>query len=167
MKKIPKSLGIGLVILTFWASLAEATGTSSLVTVQVVVMAPPCVINNNQPIDVNFFEIRTTAVDGIAYQMPIPYVLSCTDRTSNDLKMMIQGAQTSFDNTAIQVNGRENMGIRIINAGVPQQIGEWFNFTYTGQASKPVLYAVPVKQSGSALTEGTFSAAGSMVVEYQ
>lgn len=153
------SLGLSIVLPTY---------ASVSVDVTVVVLArPPCVINNDQPIDVNFQDVITTAVDGAAYQMPIPYTLICTGLASNDLRMMIQGTPTTFDDTAIQVNEHSNMGIRIINAGAPQQVGEWFDFTYLNPASKPTLYAVPVKQSGSTLTEGTFTATGSMVVEYQ
>nr|WP_241389471.1 MULTISPECIES: fimbrial protein [Serratia]ULG12124.1 exotoxin [Serratia entomophila]ULG12321.1 exotoxin [Serratia entomophila]ULG12357.1 exotoxin [Serratia entomophila]ULG15951.1 exotoxin [Serratia proteamaculans]ULG18451.1 exotoxin [Serratia proteamaculans] len=144
------------------------TYASVSVDVTVVVLAqPPCVINNDQPIDVNFQDVMTSMVDGVGYQMPIPYTLICTGLASNDLRMMIQGTPTTFDDTAIQVTDRSNMGIRIINNGTPQQVGEWFDFTYSSPTSKPGLYVVPVKQSGSTLTEGSFTATGSMVVEYQ
>lgn len=153
--------------LVFILSMQVEAAQRSNVTVKVAVMAPPCVINNDQPIDVSFKDVITTAVDGIAYQMPIQYTLSCTGLTSNDLKMMIQGTQTEFDDTAIQVKEQANMGIRIVNAGAPQMVNEWFNFVYSGPASKPALYAVPVKQNGTTLIEGAFTATGSMIVEYQ
>lgn len=137
------------------------------VNVKIKIVTPPCTINNGQPIDIDFGDVETSSIDGIAYQMPVNYSLLCSGLSSPALKMQIAGVQASFDSSAVEVSGNPGMGIRIMRDGQKQDVNSWFNFNYTGPASAPKLYVVPVKAAGSTLTEGIFSAIATLKVDYQ
>ncbi|MBH3259857.1 fimbrial protein [Serratia marcescens] len=134
------------------------------VTVKVTVVAPPpCIINNDQPITVEFGEVMTTRVDGNNYKMPVNYTLECTGGSSNALALTITGNAMSSDGTALQTN-KTGLGVRLLEGSTPYTINSPIKFTYP---SKPELYAVPVQQSGTTLTGGEFSAVATMNVAYQ
>ncbi|MCO7508689.1 fimbrial protein [Serratia fonticola] len=135
-----------------------------LVTIKVTVLAPPpCTINSNRPIEVIFGDVMTTRVDGNNYRMPVNYTLLCTDSAHNAVKLQIQGNGASFDSTLLQTD-KAGLGIELQQEGSKLAVNNWVNFTYP---NKPVLWAVPVKQSGSTLTGGEFTASATMKVDYQ
>ncbi|HDH0696926.1 TPA: fimbrial protein [Klebsiella aerogenes] len=137
---------------------------SATVTVKVTVMAPPpCVINDDRPIEVEFVDVMTTRVDGDNYKMPVNYTLSCTGGTSNAMKLQVKGTGAAFDATVLQTNKAE-LGIELRQGDSKLAVNDWLNFTYP---NKPELWAVPVKQSGATLTGGEFSAGATMAVDYQ
>ncbi|MBH3259845.1 fimbrial protein [Serratia marcescens] len=139
-------------------------GAVTPVTVKVTVVAPPpCVINDDNPIMVEFSEVMTTRVDGNNYKMPVNYTLTCTGNSSNAMTLTIVGNAASFDGTALQTD-KAGLGVRLLKGSVPYTINSQIKFTYPG---KPELYAVPVQQSGITLTGGEFSAAATMNVAYQ
>ncbi|MDT3253738.1 fimbrial protein [Serratia sp. root2] len=155
-----------------WQSLAGMLVTlpmlvfaaSSTVTVKVTVVAPPpCVINDDRPIEVEFGDVMTTRVDGSNYKMPVNYTLSCTGGTSNAMKLQVKGIGAAFDATVLQTNKAE-LGIELRQGDSKLAVNDWLNFTYP---NKPELWAVPVKQSGATLTGGEFSAGATMEVAYQ
>ncbi|MEZ7299042.1 fimbrial protein [Enterobacter cloacae] len=135
------------------------------ITVSVtVVTPPPCVINNNKTIDVDFgSSVSIPAIDGQHYQKNISYTVVCTGATSNAMKMQISGTATAFDSTALQTT-KTGLGVALRKNGNPLNIGDWFNFTYP---TLPTLQAVLVKKSGATLNTGDFSAAATLAVEYQ
>lgn len=134
------------------------------VTVKVTVVAPPpCIINNNQPITVEFGDVMTTRVGGDNYKMPVNYMLSCTGGTSNAIKLQVKGTGATFDATVLQTN-KTGLGIELRQGTDKLAVNKWLNFTYQ---NKPELWAVPVKQSGATLTGGEFSAGATMAVDYQ
>lgn len=137
----------------------------TLVTVRVVVfVAPSCVINNNQPITVDFTDaVMTTRVDGNNYLQPVKYTLACSNQLSNKMKIQIKGVDAEFANGALQTSN-ENLGIALSSGVTPLPVNGWINFTYP---NLPVLQAVPVKRPGASLVGGIFSASATMVVEYQ
>lgn len=136
------------------------------VTVKVTVIeAPPCVINNNQTIEVNFGNVMTNRVDGSNYEQTLYYTLSCTGNSSNALKMQIVGTQagSGFTSNVLQTDAA-GLGIALKSGGSAMPLNSWTNFTYP---TLPVLTAVPVKGTGASLSGGAFSASATMRVEYQ
>lgn len=143
--------------------LAWAAG-SATVTVKVTVVAPPpCVINDDRPIEVEFGDVMTTRVDGDNYKMPVNYMLSCPGAPSNAMKLQVKGTGAAFDSTVLQTN-KTGLGIELRQGDSKLAVNGWLNFTYP---NKPELWAVPVKQRGATLTGGEFSAGATMEVAYQ
>jgi type 1 fimbria pilin len=129
-----------------------------------VIIPPPCTINNNQTIRVDFGdEVMTTRIDGVNYKQAITYSLNCDIQKSNNLKMSIQGTGASF-NSALLRTDKNGLGIALYRGTQPLNANAWFNYTYP---SKPELYAVLVKQSGATLTGGEFTAAATLLIDYQ
>lgn len=137
----------------------------TLVTVSVTIfVTPQCVVNDNKPITVSFTDaVMTTRVDGNQYSQPVIYSLFCTGQLSNAMKIQIQGVDAGFGNGALQTS-KDNLGVALLNGVTALPINSWLNFTYP---NLPTLRAVPVVRPGATLTGGTFSAAATMVVEYQ
>ncbi|KFL05470.1 fimbrial family protein [Serratia marcescens] len=137
---------------------------SATVTVKVTVVAPPpCVINDDRPVEVEFGDVMTTRVDGDNYKMPVNYTLSCSGGTSNAMKLQVKGNGAAFDATVLQTN-KTGLGIELRQGDGKLAVNSWLNFTYP---NKPELWAVPVKQAGTTLTGGEFSAGATMAVDYQ
>ena len=147
------------------SSSAWALNKSATVNVSVTIFAaPPCVINSNSTITVNFGDdLLTTGINGTNYMQPVNYTLNCTAAASNSLKMSIKGNGTVPDANVLSTSNT-GLGIKLMNNGQPLALNSTFNFTYP---NAPVLQAVPVKQTSAALSTGYFSATATMVVEYQ
>lgn len=146
------------------AALPMLALAADTITVKVTVVAPPpCVINDDRPIEVEFGDVMTTRVDGDNYKMPVNYTLSCTGGTSNAMKLQVKGTGAAFDATVLQTN-KSGLGIELRQGDSKLAVNDWLNFTYP---NTPELWAVPVKQSGATLTGGEFSAGATMAVDYQ
>jgi type 1 fimbria pilin len=104
----------------------------------------------------------TTKVDGSNYIRQVDYTLECRNNSNNAMKMKIVGTAASFNGSAIQ-SSKANLAIALRANGNPLTVGSWLNFSYP---NKPLLQAVPVKGNG-ALTSGAFSAAATLMVDYQ
>ena len=141
--------------------LVNATST---MTVKVTVIAPPpCTINGDKPIEVEFGEVMTTRVDGTNYRMPVDYTLECTQGEGKGLKLQVQGNGAGFDGQVLKTNIAA-LGIELQRENVRLAVNDWLNFTYP---NKPALYAVPVMQSGATLPGGEFTAGATMKIAYQ
>ncbi|CAI2019365.1 putative minor fimbrial subunit StfE [Serratia fonticola] len=155
--------GLSCVLAVMPLMLSAATST---VTIKVTVSAPPpCVINDDRPIEVEFGEVMTTRVDGNNYRRNVNYTLKCTNASSNAMKLQVNGTGAGFDSQVLQTN-KAGLGIALLQdeRRLPINTG-WINFTYPNQ---PVLVAVPVKQSNVKLDGGEFFSAGAtMKVAYQ
>lgn len=129
-----------------------------------VILPPPCTINNNQTIRVDFGdEVMTTRIDGVNYKQAISYTLDCDIQKSNNLKMSIQGGPASF-NAGLLSSNKTDLAIALYQGTQQLTLNTWFNYTYPNQ---PVLYAVPVKRSGATLTGGEFTASATLLIDYQ
>lgn len=136
---------------------------SATVTVKVTVVAPPpCVINNNRPIEVEFGDVMTIRVDGSNYRVPVNYTLDCTGALSNAMKLQVQGSGATFDATVLQTT-TPGLGIELRQGDSKLNVNSWLNFTYP---NKPELWAVPVKDNSVTLTGGEFSAGATMKLDY-
>ncbi|MFI8416179.1 fimbrial protein [Serratia sp. NPDC078593] len=148
------------------AVLPQIAVGANVATVEVkvnVLAAPPCTINDNKVIAVEFGEVMTTRVDGKNYRIPVDYTMSCTAGSPNALKLQIQGTAAPFDSTVLQTN-KAGLGIELQQGSTKLAINHWLNFTYP---DRPELWAIPVKQDGIALTGGEFTAGAILKVDYQ
>ncbi|MDY7605653.1 fimbrial protein [Serratia marcescens] len=153
-------------VLVFWGGCfpALAKTATATVTVKITLTAPPCDVNDNKLIEVNFGnDVMTTRVDGEYKKMPINYTLKCQGGASNAVRMRIDGQGAAFDGGVLKTN-KTDFGIELLNSGKRLPINGWLNFTYPNQ---PTLEAVPVKRSGARLSGGAFSASATMKVEYR
>lgn len=137
--------------------------SSTTVTVRVIVLGPPCTINDNQIIEVDFGEVMTTRLDGNHYWRPVNYSLDCTGANSNALRLQIRGEETTFLKGGLQTD-RPDLGIILVSNGKLIPVNNWLNFTYP---TVPQIHAVPIKKTSAILSGGSFSAGATMVVDYQ
>lgn len=155
--------GCGLAAFMLFGSLAQAASTTVSVAVTIVA-PPPCVINKNNLIEVNFGnDVMTTRIDGSYKKQPVVYSAGCINALNNAMKMQIQGTGASFDSDVLKTN-RDDLGVALLRNGNRQPINAWVNFTYP---VLPTFEAVPVKRAGATLSGGAFSAGATMMVEYQ
>jgi type 1 fimbria pilin len=138
-------------------------GTVTVTIKGILLAAPPCIINNNQPIDVNFGDnLNISKIDGNNFIKPVDYSVTCNG-SSNDMKLSIEGNATDFDAAALQTNMRD-LGVELQHDGNKVNVGEAINFTWP---TLPALQAVPVKRTGATLSPGEFSAGATLVVNLQ
>ncbi|WP_436893398.1 fimbrial protein [Siccibacter turicensis] len=145
--------------------LAGADNTAQL-TVTVTILLPPCDINNNQTIDVDFGNnVITTEVAQGVYEKPVNYTLDCSGMdTSRTLKMRIAGTGASFDNNVLKTSVA-SLGVKIKKNGADYPINS--DISFASQSDKPVFTAQLVQETGSRLPTGAFSAGATMTVDYQ
>lgn len=163
--KVFKLFILYIFISTFYLSTASA-GQEHEINVRVTVIIPPCKINDNQDITVNFGDnVATTRIDGTYKKMPIEYTIDCKSATSPDLKMTISGdnAGTGFEKNVLATDNTD-LGVAIYNSSDPFIINSSVNFNLE---NKLKLEAVLVKQKDSELKGGKFSASATMSIEYQ
>ncbi|MFA3759749.1 fimbrial protein [Yersinia sp. 2544 StPb PI] len=126
----------------------------------------PCVINGGNTIDVPFGEnLGVNKIDGINYTRDVPYSMTC-ETTSSSLELgltIVSASVTTFDSAAIQTDVQD-LGIRLLKNGVPFALNTRVAYD---KNNPPVLKAVPVKAAGATLSEGSFEATATLLVDYQ
>lgn len=143
---------------------AMAKTATATVTVKITLTAPPCEVNNNNLIEVDFGnDVMTTRVDGEYKKRPIVYSVQCQGNVSGAARIRIDGNGATFDAGVLKTN-KTDFGIALLNDGKRLPINSWLNFNYP---TLPKLEAVPVKRSGAKLSGGAFSAGATMKVEYR
>jgi type 1 fimbria pilin len=127
---------------------------------------PPCVVSSGSTIDVAFGEnLGVNKIDGTHYTQTVPYSVIC-DGVTGGLELgltIVSGSVTPFDPAAIQSN-IQNLGIRILKDGVPFALNTRIPYD---NSNPPTLQAVPVKATGTTLSEGAFESAATLLVDYQ
>lgn len=127
-----------------------------------LVAPPPCVINSNSNISVDFGNnMLAGRIDGINYEKAIVYTLDCTGATSATLKLKFQGISAGFDASVLSTS-EADLGLELRSDGVKLPMNTWLNFL---NPDRPVLTVVPVKNDN--LSGGPFTAASTLVVAYQ
>ncbi len=161
---MPWKISTGLAGLILVLSMSSAIAATSNLTISGnILLPPPCVINGDQIITVDFTnEVMTTRVDGINYRQPVPYTLECSASSTNALKMQIQGMDAGFAG-ALQTS-KGDLGIALSSDSQAVPVNSWLNFTLPNQ---PKLFATLVKRPGTTLTAGHFTSGATMVVDYQ
>lgn len=135
------------------------------VTVKVTVVAAlACVINGNQPVQVDFGQmVRIDKIDGSYALTEINDGITCQNNANNALKLKISALTTSFDAKAIKTD-QAALGIALYNGNTRISPNEWINFTWP---NKPLLKVAPVKQSNASLKAGAFSGSATLTLDYQ
>ena len=137
--------------------------TSNINVKVTILVPPPCVINDTQDVLVDFGnDIMTTRVDGNNYIKPINYTLNCEGALTNTLQLSIQGVGSHFNMDYLQTSNN-NLGIKILANGNSLPINGTVDFTYP---DLPLLQAVPIKNNGSVLKGGSFTASALMKIDY-
>lgn len=146
-----------------YASHAHASERRT-VTIKGVVLAAPCIINNNAPITAPFGNVQTTGIDGYYKTITLNYSLDCSRTARNELRMQVRGNGAGFDQTLLLVPGYDNLGVALIKDGSRLGINTWANFDAN---KKPLLQAVLVKSANSEIKAGAFKASATLVVDYR
>ncbi|OAD98028.1 fimbrial protein [Pantoea sp. OXWO6B1] len=144
----------------------ENFGQLNEVTVTgVVIKPPPCIVNDNNTVDVNFGNsLDVNRIDGRRYIKDINYTLKCDGTTSNTMSILIKGNTANFDGGAALDAGHDGLGIELQSGGKKLNIGQKIKFTWP---DLPKLQAVPVKKAGAHLKTGEFDVGATMIVEWQ
>lgn len=148
------------------ASLPAVAGTEAEVTFHgTLIEAPPCVVNDGNPVVVDFgSEVMTTRIDGTEYRKRIDFTLDCSASAPGMQQLRISGGPvTDFDPQAL-AGGQIGFGVALYDRSQRYAPGTWLPLADPGI---PELYAVPVKEDGVKLNGGAFSIMASLVVAYQ
>lgn len=131
-----------------------------------LVSPPACTISDNKTIEVNFSDVIIDNINGVNYRQDVPYTITCDSGARDqswEMTLTWSGTQTSYDDAAIETDVA-GLGIEL------QHDGEAFTLNTPlaiDPNDPPKLKAVPVKSSSAVLDEGTFSAYGTLKVDYQ
>ena len=146
-------------------ALCEGALADVSVSIRGVVLAPaPCVINSGSTLDVSFGnEVMTVRVSGMNYQRFVPYTVTCGPQPSNSMTLTLRGSGAGFDGAVLRTS-KSDLGVKLLVNGAAWPLNSTVNFTYP---TLPIMQAVLVKNPGSRLTGGAFSAAATLVVALQ
>lgn len=127
---------------------------------------PPCTINDGQPIEIDFGEVGVNKIDGQNYAQTFTIKYDC-EGTSTDKALRYLGAATTFDTAAVQSNIAD-FGIQLQHqkdgAITPFVVGSTLPIpSYLGAST---FVATPVKKAGAELSEGAFTSAATLQLEY-
>lgn len=131
-----------------------------------LIVPPSCKINNDDRIDVNFGDrLGINKIDGKNYLQLINYQIDCEEASSNSWMLILSllGDSSGFDQDALMVANKNNLGIRIYQNGKPFTPGSRLLIDPT---DPPTLEAVPVKQIGTTLIEGDFEVYATLQADY-
>jgi len=160
------------ILLSMWCcgTVAPANAVNKTVNMKLVIainVPMPCTVSGAT---IEFGNVQIQQIDGSNFTQPVDYGLNCSGRLSDYLKLQIQGTAVTINGESLLQTSVSGLGIRLqTKAGkslVPIGSTDWMNFQYTG-GSGPELEAVLVKNSGETLPAGEFSAAATLVVDYQ
>ncbi|EOC1324721.1 fimbrial protein [Cronobacter dublinensis] len=160
------SLLVATLLLGSVCSSTNAANNTITINVKVTVNAPPCQINNNQLIDVDFSDsVITTDVAKGTVEKPVNYTLDCANaEQGKTLVMRISGTGADFDNNILKTS-ISALGVKLKADGVNYPLNT--DLALTSSTSKPELKALLVQQSGARLPTGEFTAGATMTVSYQ
>ncbi|AKG68218.1 pilus assembly protein [Serratia fonticola] len=131
-----------------------------------LITSPPCTINDDNRIDVDFGErVGINKVDGVSYRQLINYQITCREGDPGQwaMTLSLSGNAAGFDNEAL-LTDKANLGIRVYQNDQPFTPNTTLKID---RDNPPRLEAVPVKNTGATLTEGTFEAWATLRAEYQ
>jgi type 1 fimbria pilin len=167
MRKLTILGGLAIVVLMgLLGSAGAADGDADMTFHGTLRAPPPCTINDDNRIDVDFGErVGISKVDGVNYRQPLNYQITCENDGNNNgaLTLSLTGTPAGFDVQALQSN-KGDMGIRIYQNDVPFTPNSALAIDLS---NPPKLEAVPVKRAGSVLTEGTFDSWATLRADYQ
>ncbi len=163
--KIPHQL---LALVVCWGLLCSVSAALTVNFNGTLVVTPPeCTVNGAATTDVLFGDVHETLIDNSNYKRTkIEYPLNCT-YYSNAMKMTLTWQNPiTINGQSVLGTNRTNLGLAIYQDNTRLNNGSVLNFTYGG--TMPALYAVPVKPTGTVLTDGgPFNGLLTMVVDYR
>lgn len=143
---------------------AQAGSASANFNVKVTIVQNTCVVNNNQPIDVDFGEMLISDIDGVKFEEDIPYTLQCDGADSTQgVKLSFQGTGAGFNSSLLKAS-EPALGLRFKQNNTVFALNDEVSFTY---GSKPSLSVVPVLSSPTGVSSGESTATATFNVEYQ
>jgi len=130
---------------------------------------PPCVINGNTDISVDFGnDMLAGRIDGVNYERPINFTLDCTKAAAinrSALKLQFLGDPATAIKPTTLATTKTDLAIELRrDGGLSMPLNTWVHFDYP---AVPTFTAVPIKAVGSTLNGGTFTAAATLLVDYQ
>ncbi|RTF42515.1 fimbrial protein [Serratia marcescens] len=141
-------------------------GEADMIFHGTLITPPPCTINDDNRIDVDFGErVGINKVDGVNYRQGLNYQITCDNAGSGNwaLTLSLSGSSTGFDKEAL-LTDKANLGIRVYQNDQPFTPNSTLKIDL---ANPPHLEAVPVKNAGATLTEGAFEAWATLRADYQ
>ena len=147
---------------------AVEAGTTTTVSISGTVLSgPACVINGNvgDHIEVPFGDtLRTDMIDGVNYEKPIPFSLSCAGSPST-LRFKFSGNTGATFDPNVLATSFPDLGVRLLKPdGSALNLNDEFAVTVIGA---PAFRAVPVQRPGATLPTGSFSASATLTMEVQ
>ena len=109
-----------LLLTAFMASSVQAevnNGDMTTLTIRgILVETPECVVNNQEPIEVDFGEdVVISRINGVDYKKTrIMYSLLCTSLAKQGLKVTIIGEPAAF-NTSLLATSKSALGIQLMH----------------------------------------------------
>ena len=153
-----------LSLLVVCAAGFNAGASANLAFTGTLVEPPLCTINNGTTLTIDFKDVGVNKVDGINYRQPVNYTITCAGSTLPwEMILTVKGTATSFEPSAVQTSVTD-LGVQLLQNGQPFTLNTPM---VINPASPPALEAVPVKRPGTTLSAGGFSAAATLLAEYQ
>lgn len=152
--------------IVFFYQTANAADLAANVQIRVTVYGEPeCTLGGSTSTSVDFGDIHQTLIDGSYGRLQINYDLMCSSLYQNGLKMQLSWTDRQIDGQSSVATNLTDLGIAIYQDNTRLSSGATLNFNY---GSSPALYAVPVKPTGSNLTDGgNFTGNITMTLDYQ
>ena len=129
-----------------------------------MVQTTPCAINGDQPIMVSFGNVGISKIDTGRYVQDLHYSLNCGGATSKDkVSMFIKANPATWDTKAIATDVT-GLGAQVLKDGSPIELNTYISIT--DPANPPSLQVRLVKDPDVQLTDQSFVATGTLVVDY-
>lgn len=133
------------------------------ITVTAKVVVPPCVVNNGNVISVDFGDaILIPQINGQNYRTTIPYTIQCDVSAPDALKLQIRGSGATFNSDALETS-QSGLGIVFYQDGQPLALNDKLDVSYS---ALPTFEAAPVKEMGTKLLGGAFTAGATLAIYY-
>lgn len=160
-----------VVLLTTLALAGQATSADTEVSFRgTLVETLPCILNNGTTLNISFGnQIGIKKVATGIYRQPVELgTLECESETGTEWQLMLSwtGSPAAFDadNATVVTAEQEALGIKLYMDSEPLKLNTRINLN---GMKLPKLEAVLVHNEEIELTNGTFSAKGTLRAEYQ
>lgn len=158
-------IALMVLALSTWSSLSYAISDSVSFDVKVTIVTKTCIVNNNNPISVEFGEMIINKIKDGIYEQNIPYTLDCDEpATGQGLRLQFLGTGAVFNTNLLQTSERD-LGLQFKINGNAFNLNTWQNFAYTN--TLPSLSVLAVASSIGGIDDGEFTATATFNVEYQ
>lgn len=148
--------------------MSRAGTTPGRVIVQItgtVLAPPPCKINGDNVIKVDFGEVMSTRIDGTAYSKPVNYNITCDKRPTEQMKMTLVGDPASFEPSRTVKTNIPGLGVGFSYNGSRLALNQEVKFVYP---NAPQFHAMPVRDMSKVLNiGGPFQAGVTIKLDYQ